>query len=134
MEQDIEKILALVSRAVADVKGQDKPADYIPALAEVDCSKFGMAISTVDGNDFVVGDAEERFSIQSISKVFRKCFVLVWQSIMQVRACLSGWGLNHQERCLTRCRSWNMNMVLLVIPPCSDAQLAMLITVVRMHD
>ena len=70
MEQNIEKILALVSGAVADVQGQGKPADYIPALAEVDVNKFGMAVSTVDGRDFIIGDAEERFSIQSISKVF----------------------------------------------------------------
>ncbi|WP_263081221.1 glutaminase [Endozoicomonas sp. Mp262] len=70
MERNIEEILALVSGVVADVQGQGKPADYIPALSEVDRSKFGMAISTVDGRDFVIGDAEKRFSIQSISKVF----------------------------------------------------------------
>ncbi len=45
-------------------------ADYIPALEEVDENKFGMAIHTVDGKDYMVGDADEKFSIQSIAKLF----------------------------------------------------------------
>lgn len=46
-----------------------KVADYIPALASVDGSKLGIAICTVDGQHYQAGDAQERFSIQSISKV-----------------------------------------------------------------
>lgn len=49
--------------------GQGKVADYIPALATVDGSRLGIAICTVDGQLFQAGDAQERFSIQSISKV-----------------------------------------------------------------
>jgi glutaminase len=45
-------------------------ASYIPALEEVDEGKFGVSISTLLGDHFSIGDAEERFSIQSISKVF----------------------------------------------------------------
>ncbi|MEM7607175.1 MAG: glutaminase [Myxococcota bacterium] len=45
-------------------------ADYIPELAHVDASKFGIALRTVGGETFAVGDAQERFSIQSIAKVF----------------------------------------------------------------
>ena len=67
---DIETILSKMPKAVSHTFGQGKPADYIPALAEVPADKFGMAISTVDGQDFMEGDAEETFSIQSISKVF----------------------------------------------------------------
>ena len=62
--------LASLPELVAGAFGQGKPADYIPALSEVDPNKFGMAISTVEGNDYVIGDADEFFSIQSISKVF----------------------------------------------------------------
>ncbi len=47
-----------------------KVADYIPALARVDPNKFGMAVIGLDGAVSTVGDAEEPFSIQSISKVF----------------------------------------------------------------
>jgi len=45
-------------------------ADYIPALAKVDPSRFGLAVVTVGGEVFTLGDAEEPFSIQSVSKVF----------------------------------------------------------------
>ncbi len=68
--ENIEKFLASVPGAITGCFGQGRPADYIPVLAEIDRNKFGMAISSIDGRDFVVGDAEEFFSIQSISKVF----------------------------------------------------------------
>jgi glutaminase len=45
-------------------------ADYIPELAGADPGKLGIAICTVDGQVFLAGDAEEAFSIQSVSKVF----------------------------------------------------------------
>lgn len=45
-------------------------ADYIPELAKQDSRKFGISISTIDGQTFAAGDAQEAFSIQSISKVF----------------------------------------------------------------
>lgn len=50
--------------------GQGKVANYIPALAKVPASKFGIAVETIEGEQFKVGDADEKFSIQSISKVF----------------------------------------------------------------
>lgn len=49
--------------------GRGKVADYIPALAKVPADKFGMALVAVDGTCYTVGEAEENFSIQSISKV-----------------------------------------------------------------
>lgn len=45
-------------------------ASYIPQLASVSPQKFGMAVQTVDGDVFQVGQALEPFSIQSISKVY----------------------------------------------------------------
>jgi glutaminase len=45
-------------------------ADYIPPLAAVPRGKFGMVLRTVGNEVFAVGDSEERFSIQSIAKVF----------------------------------------------------------------
>ena len=53
-----------------------KNADYIPALAQVDSDLFGIVMVTVDGQVFQVGDVEELFSIQSISKVFTLALVL----------------------------------------------------------
>jgi glutaminase len=66
LESVLEGVLADVSGHI----GEGKVADYIPALAKVDPDKFGMALVTVDGDVFRLGDAEEPFSIQSVSKVF----------------------------------------------------------------
>lgn len=45
-------------------------ADYIPALAKADPRAFGMALTTVGGAQASIGAAAQRFSLQSISKVF----------------------------------------------------------------
>lgn len=63
--QLLEEILAQVRPLV----GKGRVADYIPALAAVSGDKLGIAVCTVDGELFTAGDATERFSIQSISKV-----------------------------------------------------------------
>lgn len=52
------------------MQGLGKVAAYIPALAEVDPNQYGIAIQTLKGDTFQVGDADVPFSIQSISKVF----------------------------------------------------------------
>lgn len=43
-------------------------ADYIPELANVDPSKFGVAVCTVDGQLFTYGDTAELLCVQSCSK------------------------------------------------------------------
>jgi glutaminase len=53
-----------------------KNADYIPALAKVPSGLFGIALVTVDGKVYTVGDVDKNFSIQSISKVFTLAKVL----------------------------------------------------------
>ncbi len=45
-----------------------KNADYIPELAKVNSSLFGIAVVTVDGKIESIGNADIPFSIQSISK------------------------------------------------------------------
>ena len=62
-------VLQALLEQVRPLKGQGKVADYIPALATVSGDKLGIAICTVDGEQFQAGDANERFSIQSLSKV-----------------------------------------------------------------
>ncbi|KGJ94469.1 glutaminase A [Colwellia psychrerythraea] len=47
-----------------------KNADYIPALAKVDSTYFGLAVATPHGEIYTKGDVNQPFSIQSISKVF----------------------------------------------------------------
>ncbi|KGD98244.1 glutaminase [Rhizobium sp. YS-1r] len=67
---DLQAIVDEIHDKLAPRLGEGKVADYIPQLAHVDPKKFGMAIVTVDGETFKVGDADASFSIQSISKVF----------------------------------------------------------------
>lgn len=45
-------------------------ADYIPELARVDAAQFGVSLVTVDGIAHSVGDAQVKFSIQSVVKIF----------------------------------------------------------------
>jgi len=45
-------------------------ASYIPVLAAVDPSLFGVAVVTADGQVFEEGDTGAEFAIESISKVF----------------------------------------------------------------
>lgn len=45
-------------------------ADYIPELAKANPESYGIAIVTADGYSYCIGDTEEEFTIQSISKAF----------------------------------------------------------------
>ena len=45
-------------------------ADYIPELARVDPTRFGLSLSSSDGYVYESGDAATEFTIQSISKPF----------------------------------------------------------------
>jgi len=47
---------------------QGKVTSSIPELAKVNPDKFGMHLTTIEEEDFGVGDSNEKFSIQSISK------------------------------------------------------------------
>ncbi|NNB90357.1 glutaminase [Corallococcus exiguus] len=73
---DYQAVLSEVWDAVRPVVGQGRVATYIPALAAVDPSRFGMALATVEGDVYGVGDWREPFSIQSISKVFTLALAL----------------------------------------------------------
>ncbi len=69
LEEVVEKVRPLL--------GQGKVADYIPALAEVNANKLGIAVTTRDGVTIGAGDYLEPFSIQSISKVFSLTLALM---------------------------------------------------------
>jgi glutaminase len=45
-------------------------ADYIPELLRADPRHFGIALATIDGYVYAIGDAAVPFTIQSISKAF----------------------------------------------------------------
>lgn len=67
---DYRKILEDIYNEIRPFSSVGKQADYIPALAKVDPDHFGMCIQTVSGDCFSHMQADTRFSIQSITKVF----------------------------------------------------------------
>ena len=69
-DQDFQTILNTIEAAIRPSMGEGEVASYIPQLAEVDPHQFGMALCTVDGETYTVGQADTPFSIQSISKAF----------------------------------------------------------------
>ena len=46
-----------------------KVASYIPALSKIDPNKLGIYLMTVEQGHYTYGDADEKFSIQSVAKV-----------------------------------------------------------------
>jgi len=67
---DYQEVLNRIFEEVQQEEERGKVANYIPALEDIDSNKFGMAVHTIKGDDYVIGDAEEFFSIQSIAKAF----------------------------------------------------------------
>jgi glutaminase len=74
--EDIEMVSAPFLAVLNDVYAKYKPlqegtlANYIPELAKVNPELFSICIVTVDGQSYQVGDDQQQFTIQSISKVF----------------------------------------------------------------
>ncbi|MFL6863411.1 MAG: glutaminase A, partial [Allosphingosinicella sp.] len=55
---------------------EGKNADYIPALAAVPSTYFGVALVGADGKVHEIGDSQQLFSIQSVSKPFTAALVM----------------------------------------------------------
>ena len=69
----MQAIQAIVDSIHARLKprfGEGRVADYIPELRNVRPDRFSLCVAMADGRMAAVGDADETFSIQSISKVF----------------------------------------------------------------
>ena len=67
---ELEEVLPALAREMAARTDRGEVADYIPQLRKVDPGRFGIAVALNDGRVITAGDADEAFSIQSISKVF----------------------------------------------------------------
>ena len=65
---------------------EGKNADYIPALAKVDPSIYGIALVTADGKVYTTGDIRSEVSIQSISKVFTMALVMEESGVEAIAA------------------------------------------------
>ena len=67
---DYQKILEDIYQEILPYAKEGKQADYIPALAKVNPDQFGICLETVEGEVYEYLQADTRFSIQSITKVF----------------------------------------------------------------
>ena len=67
---DYKRILEDIYQEILPFASKGKQADYIPALAKVNPDQFGMCLETVSGEVYPFRQADTRFSIQSITKVF----------------------------------------------------------------
>ena len=61
--------LDTIYKEIIALPNTGKVASYIPELATVSATKFGIHLIDINQNIFSNGDSQEKFSIQSISKV-----------------------------------------------------------------
>eukprot|EP01137_Pigoraptor_chileana_P028306 Opistho-2@12110 len=75
-----------------------KVADYIPQLARVNPEQYGVALCTVDGQRFSIGDARTEFCVQSCCKPINYCLALEEHGVDKVHSHVgrepSGRGFN----------------------------------------
>lgn len=65
-----DQVIQQVFNQVKDVPVYGNLATYIPELAKIDATKFGVHFRTNSGFEGGKGDFNEKFSIQSIAKVY----------------------------------------------------------------
>ena len=76
MREDLRVLSSSLQSIVEDLHCQYKSlqegvvANYIPELAKVNPDLFAICLVTVDGEVYQIGDRDQLFTIQSISKVF----------------------------------------------------------------
>lgn len=72
MKSAAAPLRTILSQLHEELAGVDEGtvADYIPELAKANPNWFAISIVTADGQTFDVGDVQQTFSIQSISKPF----------------------------------------------------------------
>ncbi len=70
MGVDYNKILKEIEAEIAPNKGEGEIATYIPELANVDPDNYGLCLQCFDNEFYTIGNWDQNFSIQSISKVF----------------------------------------------------------------
>ncbi|WP_291721773.1 glutaminase [Bernardetia sp.] len=66
---NFETIIKEIYQNIKLLEDSGELASYIPELAYINPESFGVHISTLDKNDFGIGNYTDKFSIQSIAKV-----------------------------------------------------------------
>lgn len=85
MNVEYKTIINNVFKQTQQLENQGKVATYIPELANVDSTLFGVHMVNIDGTDYGLGDNLKKFSIQSIAKVlsFTLAYNILGEKIWQ---------------------------------------------------
>ena len=67
---EYSRILKEIYEEIQPYAQEGKPASYIPELLKVNPDRYGICLRTIEGKEYAQGDSDERFAVQSISKVF----------------------------------------------------------------
>ena len=84
---DFQKIINSIAMLANESEDRGKVATYIPELACIDSSKFGIHLLDINKSGYAAGDFDRHFSIQSISKVLTLSMAMglvgekVWQRV-----------------------------------------------------
>ncbi|WP_130736166.1 glutaminase [Flavobacterium sp. J27] len=84
---EYQQIINSIYNEVLLLENNGTVADYIPELEKVNSNKFGIALIDNHQNKYSIGDAKEKFSIQSISKVLTTAIIFskigndLWQRV-----------------------------------------------------
>jgi glutaminase len=82
MAADATRLQAFLSDLDAEIRARGdwgEVATYIPELAAIDPAQFAVSMVLADGAEISAGQSGQRFSIQSVSKVFTLACVLARQ-------------------------------------------------------
>lgn len=74
----MQEILDQIANHARPFAEDGKVASYIPALATVDPTQFALVLRTVTGEEYAYGEADQPFSIQSVSKLFALALAMEW--------------------------------------------------------
>ena len=69
MNTNYTTVFAEIFEELKGVENTGRVAQYIPELSVIDPSKFGVSLVNLNEDFYSFGDADEKFSIQSIAKV-----------------------------------------------------------------
>lgn len=64
-----KEIIEEIYQKIKQIEDKGQLASYIPELNNVNPESFAIHLTTVEGDEFGIGNYEEKFSIQSIAKV-----------------------------------------------------------------
>jgi len=67
---DYQRVFQEIETSLKALDDVGAVASYIPELSNVNPDKFAIYLSTVDHQNYKFGDFDEKFSIQSIAKIF----------------------------------------------------------------